>query len=151
MLKTAFIVLVVLGILAAVGVAWAKHNGYCSNDHRIQHVSEWIGHKLDLNDDQQVRLDDLIGTLRELRGEQRDARRAVQQDVAELLSTPTLDRDRATALIDERLRSLDDRKRMLVDALADFSDGLAPEQRAQLAELIGQRRMGRWGHPHWAY
>ena len=151
MLKTTLIVLIVLGVIAAGGVAWAKHNGYCSAESRMQHISERIGHKLDLNDDQQGRLESFVGTLRELRGEQQDRRRGMKQDVTELLSAPELDRERAIALIDERFQSIDDRKRTLVDAFADFSDSLAPEQRARLAELIEQRRMGRWGRHHWAY
>ena len=151
MLKITLIVLGVLGILGVAGMAWAKHNGYCSTENRMQHVSERIGRKLDLNDDQQHRFESFIGTLRELRSEQKDRKRGVRQDVAELLSSPMLDRDRAFALIDERFRSIDGRKRTLVDAFADFSDSLEPEQRARLADLIEQRRMGRWGHHHWAY
>jgi Spy/CpxP family protein refolding chaperone len=151
MLKTTLIVLIVLGILAAVGAAWAKHKGYCSTETRMQHISERIGRQLDLNDDQRGHLGSFIGTLRELRSDQQDRRRVVKQGVAELLSAPRLDRDRAIALIDERFRSIDERKRTLIDAFADFSDSLAPEQRARLVELIEQGRMGRWGHHHWAY
>ena len=151
MLKTTLIVLVVLGMIAVAGVAWAKHNGYCSSEDRMQYVSERIDRKLDLNDDQRLHLESLIGTLLELRSEQQDRRRGVNQDVTELLSAPMLDRDRAVALIDKRLQGIDDRKRTLVDAFADFSDSLAPEQRAELAELIEQRRMGRWGQHLWAY
>ena len=151
MFKTTLIVLVVLGVIAVAGVAWAKHSGYCSSEDRMQYVSERIGRKLDLSDDQQGRLESLIGTLLKLRSEQQDRRRSVNQDVTDLLSAPMLDRDRAVALIDERLQGINDRKRTLVAAFADFSDSLTPEQRAQLAELIEQRRMGRWGHHHWAY
>ena len=151
MLKTTLIVLLVLGMIAVAGVAWAKHNGYCSSEDRMQYVSERIDRKLDLNDDQRLHLESLIGTLLELRSEQQDRRRGVNQDVTELLSAPMLDRDRAVALIDKRLQGIDDRKRTLVDAFADFSDSLAPEQRAELAELIEQRRMGRWGQHLWAY
>mgnify|MGYP001550334379 FL=1 len=151
MLKTTLIVLLVLGMIAVAGVAWAKHNGYCSSEDRMQYVSERIDRKLDLNDDQKLHLESLIGALLELRSEQQDRRRGVNQDVTELLSAPMLDRDRAVALIDKRLQGIDDRKRTLVDAFADFSDSLAPEQRAELAELIEQRRMGRWGQHLWAY
>jgi Spy/CpxP family protein refolding chaperone len=151
MLKTTLIVLVVLGIIAVAGVAWAKHNGHCSAEDRMQFVSERIGRKLDLNDAQRGRLEALVGTVMELRSEQQDRRRGMNQDVTELLSAPMLDRERAVALIDERLQGIEDRKRILVDAFADFSDDLAPAQRAQLAELIEQRQMGRWGHRHWTY
>lgn len=73
MLKTTLIVLLVLGVLTAGAVAWAKHNGCRSIENRMQHISERIAHRLDLNDDQRVRLDDLVETLRELRNEQEDS------------------------------------------------------------------------------
>ena len=150
MLKTTLIVLLVLGVIAAAGAGWARHNGYCSAENRMQHISERIGRRLDLNDDQQRQLEVLVGTLRELRSEQREHRYAVKEGAAELLSAPSLDRDRAIALIDERLQRMDAGKHTLVDAFADFSDSLAPEQRSRLAALIEDRWMGRWGRHHWA-
>ena len=151
MLKTTLIVLLVLGVLTVGAVAWAKHNGYCSIENRMQHISERIAHRLDLNDDQRVRLDDLVGTLRELRHEQRDSRQAMKDTVAEMLSAASLDRDRALALADQRLQGLSDSARTLVDAFADFSDSLTPEQRSRLTRLIEERWMAHAGHHRWAY
>lgn len=151
MLKTVLISLVVLGIIAAVGVTWATRSGYCSAENRIQHSVERIGRKLDLDDDQQGRLAAFVETLRGLRSERQDHRAAIKNHITELLSTPALDRARAVALIDERYQAMDASKRALVDAFADFSDSLAPEQRSRLADLIGDRTMYRWGPPRWAH
>lgn len=151
MLKTILIALLFLGAVAAAGAAWAKHKGYCSADSRIHHITERVGRKLDLNEDQLGRLDVFAETLKGMRNEHQDHRTAMKDRITELLSAPSLDRDRAVALIDERYQTTGDRKRAMVNAFADFSDSLAPEQRAQLAGLIGDRMMHRWGHPSWAH
>lgn len=151
MLKTTLIALAVLGIMVAGGMAWAKQSGYCSAEHRMQKVTERIGRKLDLNDDQQGRLQAFAETLRGLRSERQAQRDFAQDNVAELLSAASLDRDRAIVLIDERFQSMNDSKRALVDAFADFSDSLAPEQRARLAALIGDRMAGCGGHRRWSH
>ena len=151
MFKTVLITLGVLAVITAAGVAWAKHNGYCSKESRMQFVTERIGRKLDLNDDQLGRFEAFAETLRELRTERQDQRVAMKDDVAELLSEPSLDRDRAVSLIDERYRSMDGSKRAIVEAFADFSDSLAPEQRSRLSGLISDRLMHRWGPPRWAH
>lgn len=151
MLKTILITLAVLVVIGAAGMAWAKQSGYCSPEKRIQKITERVGKKLDLNDDQQGRLEVFAETLRGLRGERKAHRDAVKDNVTELLSASSLDRDRAITMIDERFQGMNDSKRTLVDAFADFSDSLEPEQRSQLAELIGNRMMGRRGHPRWAH
>ncbi len=151
MLKTILITLLFLGVIAAAGAAWAKHKGYCSADGRLQHITQRVGSKLDLNEEQLGRLEVFAGTLQGMRNERQDHRVAMKNDVTELLSAPALDRDRAMALIDERYQSMGDSKQSVVDAFADFSDSLEPEQRARLAEMIGDRMMHRWGHPRWAH
>jgi Spy/CpxP family protein refolding chaperone len=151
MLKTILITLLVLGVVAAAGAAWAKHKGYCSADGRMQHITERVGRKLDLNEDQLGHLELFAETLKGMRNERQDHGASMKDRVTELLSAPSLDRDSAVALIDERYQSMGDSKRALVDAFADFSDSLEPEQRSQLAGLIGDRMMHGWGHPRWAH
>jgi Spy/CpxP family protein refolding chaperone len=151
MLKTILITLAVLGVIAAAGMAWAKQSGYCSPENRLQKITERVGRKLDLNDDQQGLLEALTKTLRDLRIERQGLRVAMKESLTELLSEPSLDRDRATALIDGRYEDMKDSKLALVDAFADFSDSLAPEQRSRLTDLITDRMMERRGQHRWAH
>ena len=110
MLKSILFTLLFLGVIGAAGAAWAKHRSYCSADGRIQHITQRVGSKLDLDADQLDRLEVFAETLQEIRNE-----------------------------------------RAVVDAFADFSDSLEPEQRSRLAELIGDRMMHHWGHPRWGH
>ena len=151
MLKAVLITLVVLVTVAAVGVTWAKRSGFCSFENRMHHITERVGRKLDLNDDQRGRLEDLIETVRELRSERQNPRAVFTDHLTELLSEPSLDRDRAVAMIDERYQAISDSKRALIDAFADFSDSLQPDQRTRLIDLIASRMQHRWGPPGWSH
>ena len=160
MVKTILITRVVLGVIGAVGAAWAKRGGYCSAENRVRYITERVDMKLELSDDQRDRLEAFVDTLRELRDKRRDHSDGIKdngtylttsqrewliqchsyfrikEDVTDLLTAPTRDRDRAVAMMVKRYQSIAGSMRALVDAFAEFSDSLAPEQRTRLAELI---------------
>lgn len=150
MLKILLITLAIVAIIAT-GITWAKHNGYCRGGDFMQHITERVSRKLDLNDEQRLKLDAFAETLRELRGNWTERRGQMGVEVEGLLAAPLLDRDRVMALLEERHQALSNRKGEVVDAFADFSDSLRPEQRTRLAELIARRMERRWGPPGWSH
>ncbi|MCB1876816.1 MAG: periplasmic heavy metal sensor [Chromatiales bacterium] len=148
MLKTFLIVLALIGVVGAAGAAWAKHNGYCSGGDRMQHIADRITRKLDLNEQQQAKLKALVDTAREMRGERQAGKAQMRERVDSLLAASALDREQVLALIGERQQVFAANKERLVNAFADFSDSLNAEQRGELAQMIGKRLDGRWGHGH---
>ena len=76
-----------------------------------------------------------------LREKHREARRAVM----DLLAKPTVDRAAIEAIRAQEIQSADAMSRRFVQSLADVAEVLTPEQRAQLAEKMKQRR-GHRGH-----
>lgn len=151
MLKIVLTITAVIGLLAVLGAAWAKHNGYCAGGDRMQYVAERVARKLDLTDEQQAKLQTFTETLRQLRGDWGGRRKALTDELAGLLAAPSLDRNRVGELLDEQHQAMARRKGKIVDAFADFSDSLKPEQRTRLSELSGERLGHRWGHPHWTH
>jgi len=151
MLKFLLTTLAVVGVVAFAGIAWAKHNGYCSDGNRLQHVTERISRKLDLTEAQKAKLQSFAETLHSLRGEGTELRAQLRDALDNLLAAPLLDRDRVTQLLEERHQAMEALKGELVDTFADFSDSLQPEQRTRLAELIAKRMEHRWGHSHSAH
>lgn len=151
MLKIVLVTLIVVGLLAGFGIAWAKHKGYCSAEGRMQHITERISHKLDLNDEQRSKLVALGEQFQALRGDWRDRRVDMRANVLDLLKNDRFDRERAQQMIEERQQSMAEHKRDMVDAFAEFSDSLDPEQRTRLAELIDHWSGHRWGHHAWAH
>jgi periplasmic protein CpxP/Spy len=149
--KIFFITLAVIGLISAVGIAWARHNGYCAGGDYLKHVTERVSRKLDLNEEQNQRLQGIAEMLRKLRADWAERRTQSSNEIESLLAAPTLDRDRVMDLLTQRHEAMAERKREIVDTVADFSDNLQPEQRARLAELIADRMHHRWGPPRWAH
>ncbi len=105
-------------------------------------------YQLDLTDEQEDKIfeimDGVRGEVRPLMREFRDTR----EDLVEILSAETIDRQAVETLRTERVASLDDASKTMSEALLDAAEVLTPEQRAELADLIedhGMRgRGGRW-------
>jgi len=146
MLKTILLSLAALSVAVGVGVAWAKHRGECTEGGPFGTITDRVASKLELSEPQRAKLDDFAQALRELRSGWRDRRSALREEIDGLLAAPALDRARAYQLVDERQQAFEERSHQLVDRFADFTDTLRPEQRTQLAELIGERMDRRWRH-----
>ena len=151
MLKISLITLTIVVVLSAVGVAWARHSGYCGSGDYFQHVTERVSRKLDLNEGQSEKLQGVAEALRGLRTDWSGQRTRMTEEVQGLLAAPALDRAMVRGLLDERRHAMDQRVGEIVEAFADFSDTLAPEQRTRLAELIAKRAQHRFGPPGWAH
>lgn len=150
MLKILLITLAILGVVAISGFAWAKHKGYCSGGDFVQRASERVSHKLALDDTQKAKLREFTEKLRTMRDGWSEGRNQVRNEIGVLLAAPSLNRDRVTALLDERHQTNKERKTELVNAFGDFSDSLKQGQRTELAELIAERLNHRRGGPsHW--
>jgi len=139
MSKNFMIATAVIGVICVSGFAWAKAKGYCDNGEFTQYVAEWVSYKLDLNEEQNGKLQQLTDQLGLLRQDMATNRTRIGDEIKNLLAAPSLDRDRLMRLLDERHRARAEHRRELVNAFADFSDGLKPEQREQLSELIAKR------------
>ena len=150
MLKIILITLALVGILTAAGVAFAKYNGHCAGSF-LDRVATRVSRKLDLDAEQQQRLQDLMATLSGLRDGAAERRMRLGPEIDGLLAVPTLDRDRVAELIAERHETMTERKETVIAAFADFSDALQPEQRTRLAEIISSRLEHGWGPPRWAH
>lgn len=71
--------------------------------------------------------------------------RGAHDDIAALLSAPTIDRAAAEKLRSERIAKVDAASKRLTAAILDAAAILTPEQRTELAERFQERRgRGRW-------
>ena len=151
MLKIVLVSSAALAFVAVAGIAWAKHRALCDDGDYMQHVTESVARKLDLDDDQSARLQEFAKALRGIRGSWTEVRTRWSEALESLLAEPSLDRGRAQALIDERRQAMTDRTVGIIDAFADFTDSLRPEQRARLAELIARRLDRPWVRHGWVH
>jgi len=149
-MKTTLIILAVIAVLAVAGIAWARYKGYCTGD-MVQNITAHLTNRLDLDEPQRARLDALADTFRRARDDWQAGRQQTGAQIVDLLGAPTLDRDRALGLIDERRQIFDDHKQDLVQAIGDFTDSLNADQRQRLVEMVTWLANRRWGPGGWRH
>lgn len=106
-----------------------------------------IGHKLDLNAEQKVKLDAVAKEMQAQRkafqGESADPR----SDFKALIAGDKFDRGRAQALLDQKTAAVQQQAPKVLTALADFYDSLTPAQQQQVRERLDKRRGWGWRGP----
>lgn len=116
-------------------------------------VAEWrgklldrAGKELELDATQKQRLGVLFDKLDEqrlaLKGSTPDPKAAMQQ----LVAGERFDRSKALALVQEKTGAVQLKSPEVINAAADFYDGLNPAQQAKVREFMARGRDGRWGH-----
>jgi len=109
---------------------------------RIDASVRWMLADVNATEAQQQRVAGIVeATMKEmapLREKHREARRAIM----ELLAKPSVDRAAIEAIRAQEIQSADAMSKRFVQSLADVAEVLTPEQRAQLAEKMKQRRGG---------
>lgn len=141
-------IVIVAGSLAACG-----HREHAMRDGSVsaEDVAKWRGRfleratkELQLDATQQQRL----GLLYDKMNEQRLALLAgsdPRSTMTALIAGNSFDRSRANALLVEKSAAVQAKGPELINAAADFFDGLTPQQQAQLREFLAKQR-GRHGH-----
>ncbi len=151
--KIAIVSIVSIGLVGAgSAVVFAKGGWHKGGDCHQSYLSKKIGKKLDLNDDQSTQLENLMTEFRDFRQSMFEDKDQMRNEIAAIVSASEFDRDQALALMvgkaQDKANLIAQEAPQLVDAMADFSDSLEPEQRAELAELVEKRLGHRWHHKH---
>jgi Spy/CpxP family protein refolding chaperone len=102
-----------------------------------------VASRLDLDADQKQRLTTLATKLHEQRVALRGAGDP-RADVRALVAGDKFDRERAQALVGEKVAAINARSPEVVAAFGDFFDSLSPAQQAQVREFLQQGRRGWW-------
>ncbi len=149
--------LAAVGILIGGAAAYThhRHEGRMGESDIAELRAKFIARaadKLDLDAAQKARL----GVLADAVNDQRVALMAStastagnanpRSELQALVAGPTFDRARAQALVESKTAALRDKAPTVVTTLADFYDGLRPEQQQKLRELMSRGRGQRWGH-----
>lgn len=112
---------------------------------RIDAMVQWMLADVDASDDQRARIATIVkaaaNDLASLRGKHMEARRKIVQ----LLAAPTIDRTQIEAVRVEQMQLADNATQRMTQALADAAEVLNPDQRANLAAKLEQRRRHRHG------
>jgi len=149
-MKTIVIVIVIaVVLLTAGGFAYAKFRGGCSGpEGRSEWITSRISQRLDLNEGQKAKLETLRQTFLGVRQDFIKTRSEGRGVMAKLLLEPKLDRERAQGQFHEHQEALTGHSGEVIEAVAEFSDSLNPEQRETVVEWLNRPRNGRFGFSH---
>lgn len=144
------IITFIVGVTLLTTTVAACHHGmhFGTAEERGEWIVQKVSKELELNSIQQDKLVHLKDEFLSLRNELRDDRAQLRTDVLALLQQPTLDRDKANAMVSGQLATVSARSPAIIDAVANFYDSLNDMQRSELREFIQNKIEHRY-HRHW--
>lgn len=142
-----FGVSILVGGLAACG---HRHHGWGGAQLSAEDAAEWreklldrAGRQLELDEAQKQRLGVVFDRLREQRNAFVAGGQSPRAELRALIDGDRFDSARARSLIEQKTDVLRNGSPQTIAALAEFYDGLRPEQQRKLREWLDQRG-GRW-------
>jgi protein CpxP len=145
-----------IGLVGAAAIfgglaAWAQNSPYRHGWHAMSEedagamkakMIERVSSHLDLDAAQKTRLGVLADKLREQRNALVGTTADPRAELQGLVAGNTFDRARAGTLIQEKLAAVNAKSPEVVTAMADFYDGLRPEQQAKLRDFMSRHHHG---------
>jgi len=138
------------GVLLTAGVVACNHGmHFGSAEERGEWMVQKVSKELELNETQQARLVEVKDEFLEARRTMRSDREQTRADVLAMLQQPTLDRDKANAIVSLHMTTISSRSPVIIDAIGNFYDSLENGQRAELREFIEHKMDHHHGRRHW--
>ncbi len=126
------------GPMAGMG-GFGGHMGMRFAEHRFERIMD----EIDATDEQQDRIWAIVDRTRaEMRPMGREFR-GMREEVAALLTAPTIDKAAVEALRVKRIAEVDEASKKAVAAIVEAAEVLTPEQRAKLAAEMKDMHEGR--------
>ena len=132
-------VLAVVGIGAA-GAGYKHFHGHHNPDRVVERISD----RLDLNSDQQQKLDAVKDAFLQSRRDMRQEREDVINQVIEEIRKPEIDQTRVLELVEKRKSRVDSIARQVLDPIIEFHKSLDETQREKVINRLESIRD--WGH-----
>lgn len=136
-LTTAILATTAAGVVAVAGSDRGFYRHYGQGF--ATHISERVSSELELNESQQSNLQSLIDTVMEKRGNFKENRSERKAELLAMLDSETLDQGKINALLTQKTQAVESAAPEMISAIAQFTDSLSAEQRAELKEKLGSR------------
>ncbi len=139
---------ILLGGLAACG---HRHHGWGGAQVSAEDAAKWrerllerASKELALDDAQKQRLGVVFDKMREQRNALVGSTTNPRAELGALIGGERFDKARAMALVDEKTNAMRSASPQTIAALAEFYDGLKPEQQQKLRDFMNKRGHGGW-------
>ena len=136
------IITAVLLVAGSSGVVYAfgKHGDWgMTVDEKIEFVSERVTRKLDLDDMQREKFEELAELAATTMRQVKPTREQHFGEVSALLQEPSFNQARALELVRQKTQLVNEQAPLLIATLAGFVDSLDAAQKQQLQEFLQQR------------
>ncbi len=137
-------VLVAVGIVSALGLLAAKRYKEMTPEEIVRIISEKIGDRLDLNQDQAQKLKAVTDEIMLTREELHSERETVHQAVFSELRSPAINEDLLLDIYKGRRDAFEERLPEILAKFADFHNSLSDEQRNEMVEHLSDMHDHRW-------
>ena len=144
-----------IGTVAVAVAAGAGAYAFANNDDwggRHKFMRGFMEYRLDqmlteagASDDQKSRLKTIVTTTIDDVRPDREARKAMRDEIIKLIEAPTIDRNAIEALRAKQMAQFEERSKAIAKAVADAAEILTPDQRKKLVEEMKEfGPHGRW-------
>lgn len=134
------IIVISVGALLLSGVVACNHGMHFGTaEERGEWMVQKVSKELELDSAQVDRLEAVKDEFIDMRRSLRSDRAQTRADVLAMLQEPTLDRDRANAIVAQYVEKISTRSPRIIDAVGAFYDSLDDAQRAELTGYIEHR------------
>lgn len=145
---------IIIGTLAVAVAAGAGAYAFASNDGWGRHkfIRGYMEYRLDqmlsdagVSDDQKSKVKAIVTTTIDEVRPDREARKAMRDEIIKLIEAPTIDRNAIEALRAKQMAQFEERSKAIAKAVADAAEILTPDQRKKLVEEMREfGPHGRW-------
>jgi len=118
-----------------------------SPEERAEWITYKIAKKMDLNETQKTKLNQLKDQILLSRKTLKGDKKKHHEQLLTMLDSPVLEQEKLSLMIDEIVFAAQKEKPALISALGDFYDSLSDEQRKKLKEKMERHHAKK--HHHW--
>jgi len=124
---------IVAGVAMVIGfLSWGAHAHWSRGHNRV----DWIAKRLNLNDQQKVKLEAIHEAMRQARQEFRDERAGLLDEVTAQIKSDQLDQAKVLQLVEQRLTRMNQAAPQIIAKVAELHATLTPEQKAEVIERL---------------
>ena len=133
-----------VGLVGGAAAIGKKHYG--SHEKRAEYMVSYITDELELDSTQSQALDVLKDQM--LSARETMKARSMRDEAMNLLNAESFDRAAALDMVTAKTAAVNEQAPDLVNAMGDFLDSLSAEQKAEITEIMKERRGHKGRHKH---
>lgn len=124
---------IVVGVVTLIGfLSWGAYAHRSHGQHRI----DWIAKRLNLDDQQKVKLEAVHEAMRQARQEFRDERAGLLDEVTAQINSDQIDQAKVLQLVEQRLTRMNQAAPQIIAKVAELHATLTPEQKTEVLEHL---------------